>query len=81
MREVENQEIVIIGAGPAGLGLANKLTRPYVLLESEDMPGGLMRSKNLSGYVFDWAGHIFFTNFPRIREWVLELMGENFHFH
>ncbi len=73
------EKIVIAGAGPAGLGLANKLKKPFTLLEAEDIPGGLMRSKNLSGYIFDWAGHIFFTQFQRIKSWVETMMQDNFH--
>lgn len=79
MTRNSTENIVIAGAGPAGLGLANKLNKPFTLLEAEDLPGGLMRSKNVSGYTFDWAGHIFFTQFQRIKSWVETLMQDNFH--
>ncbi len=73
----EHHDIIIIGAGPAGLAAANKLHRDCILLESEDRPGGLMRSKVINGYTFDWAGHIFFTSIPRIQAWVQSLLPDN----
>jgi len=79
MAEQSENELIIVGSGPAGLGVANHIKIPFRILEAEDQPGGLMRSKNLSGYIFDWAGHIFFTGIDRIRDWVLEMLGENFH--
>jgi len=79
MSRNSNDNIVIVGAGPAGLGLAAKLKQPFSLLEAGEIPGGLMRSKNVSGYTFDWAGHIFFTNIERVKTWVLDLMQDNFH--
>lgn len=75
------RDIVIIGAGPAGLAAANHLTRDYIVFESEQRPGGLMRSKIVNDYVFDWAGHIFFTSIPRISEWVNRLLDGNIIHH
>ncbi len=73
----EQHDIIIIGAGPAGLAVANKLRRDFILIESGDRPGGLMRSKVVNGYTFDWAGHIFFTSIPRIQSWVRTLLADN----
>ncbi|MBN1355002.1 NAD(P)-binding protein [bacterium] len=72
-------DVVIVGAGPAGLGIASHIKRPFLILEKENRPGGLMRSKMIDGFTFDWAGHIFFTGIDRIRTWVEHLMGGNFH--
>ena len=74
-----SDQIVIVGAGPAGLGVASRLKRDFCVLEKENVPGGLMRSKVVNGYTFDWAGHIFFTKISRIRDWVCELLHDNFH--
>ena len=70
---------IVVGAGPAGLGFANHYQGDCLILEAENRPGGLMRSKVISGYTFDWAGHIFFTQIKRIREWVESLLQDNFH--
>ncbi len=71
------EKVVIIGAGPAGLAAANHLNKEFVLIEKEAVPGGLMRSKQISGYTFDWAGHIFFTKIQRILHWVESLLSDN----
>ncbi len=75
----DTDTVVVVGSGPAGLGFANHIQKDFILFEAEDQPGGLMRSKSINGYIFDWAGHIFFTNIPRIRSWVETLLNENLH--
>ncbi len=51
--------IVILGAGLAGLSTAYHLGEtPHVLLEAEDEPGGLCRSRTQDGFVFDQTGHL-----------------------
>jgi UDP-galactopyranose mutase len=56
--------ITIVGAGLAGLSAAYHLEKPYTLLEQENTVGGLCRSIDLDGYVFDYAPHILFTRNP-----------------
>ncbi len=74
------KDIVIIGSGPAGLGCAYHLEdSDYILLEKEDKPGGLMRSKLIDGFTFDLAGHIFFTKIPYIKAFLEELLKDNYH--
>jgi len=75
----ESKPVVIVGAGPAGLGVARELSSDLLILEAEKSPGGLMKSKTINGYVFDWAGHIFFTKFQRIKELIESLQKDNFH--
>ncbi|MBN1297269.1 NAD(P)-binding protein, partial [bacterium] len=75
----ETNPVIIVGAGPAGLGVARNLNRHCMIVEAESVPGGLMRSKQIDGYVFDWAGHIFFTRIQRINDLVSGLMQANFH--
>ncbi len=74
-------DTVIVGAGPAGLSIANHLERDFIVLEQAESPGGLMRSKTINGYIFDYAGHIFFTRIPRILEAVEKLLGDNLAWH
>jgi UDP-galactopyranose mutase len=76
---VQTIDTIIVGAGPAGLGVANHLDRPFLIMEKENQPGGLMRSRHMDGFTFDWAGHIFFTKIDRIARWVESLLKDNFH--
>ncbi len=59
--------IVILGGGLAGLATAHSLgDRPHVVLEAEDVPGGLCRSRNVEGFLFDYTGHLLHLRDPRI---------------
>ncbi|MGA8745533.1 MAG: FAD-dependent oxidoreductase [Solirubrobacterales bacterium] len=60
-------DIVIIGAGPAGLSAAieaERQGRDAVLLEAEETPGGLTRSFEQDGYTFDCSGHLLHLSDP-----------------
>lgn len=51
---------LILGAGPAGLTVANQLQRKgisdYIVLEKEKTAGGLCRSLDVDGSPFDIGG-------------------------
>ncbi len=64
------KEIVILGAGPAGLGAALALGREATLLEGTTDVAGLSRSVVLDGAVFDLGGHSFHTPHPAVRDLV-----------
>ncbi len=60
-------DLVIIGAGPAGLSAAIAAERAgldAVLLEATDTPGGLTRSLEKDGYTFDCSGHLLHLSDP-----------------
>ncbi|MGH4009834.1 MAG: NAD(P)/FAD-dependent oxidoreductase [Pseudonocardiaceae bacterium] len=62
-------EVVIIGAGPAGLTAAYELIRnkvPATVLEADDVIGGISRTVERDGWRFDIGGHRFFTKVPRV---------------
>ena len=65
-------EIVIIGAGPAGLTAAYQLAkarrhaRPS--LEADDVVGGISRTVERDGWRFDIGGHRFFTKVPEVED-------------
>jgi protoporphyrinogen oxidase len=63
-------DVVIIGAGPAGLGAALALQEKAVVLERRSDAGGLCQTVSLDGAVFDLGGHSFHTPHPEIRELV-----------
>jgi protoporphyrinogen oxidase len=51
--------IVIIGGGLAGMSTAYHLGDvPHVILEAEETPGGLCRTREVEGFLFDYTGHL-----------------------
>jgi len=63
MRDADKR-VVIIGAGPAGLTAAYELGKAgvrAVVLEKDDVVGGLSRTLRHKGFHFDIGGHRFFT--------------------
>lgn len=62
-----NFDIVVIGAGPAGLSAAIEAQRQgksVVLLEADEEAGGLTRSFHQDGYTFDCSGHLLHLSHP-----------------
>ena len=62
-------KIVIIGAGPTGLGAAWRLHERghdnWLLFESADHPGGLATSVlDAHGFTWDLGGHVLFSHYP-----------------
>ena len=55
-----NARLLILGAGPAGLSLAHALLdrgfRDFLVLEKEEVPGGLCRSEVVDGAPLDVCG-------------------------
>jgi UDP-galactopyranose mutase len=54
--------IPILGAGLAGLSAAYHMNGEHVILEKDRRVGGLCKSVNIGGYVFDYAPHILFSS-------------------
>lgn len=75
-------EVVIVGAGPAGLTAAYELGkrgRTATVLESDDVVGGISRTVEVDGWRFDIGGHRFFTKVPAVRDlWHEILPDEDF---
>ena len=77
---VANQKrVVIIGAGPTGLSAAFHLGKESLLLEQTDTVGGWCRSVEDNGFIFDYAGHIMFSNDPYVHSMYDKLLGDNVH--
>jgi len=76
----ENQ-VVIIGAGPAGLSAAYelaKLKQHPIVLEKGDQVGGLARTESYNGFSFDMGGHRFFTKNQEVNKLWHEILGQDF---
>ncbi len=74
-------EIMVIGAGPAGLTAAYELSkhgRKATLLEADHQVGGLSRTVNYRGYRFDIGGHRFFSKLPVINDLWHEILSDDF---
>ena len=78
------KEIVIIGAGPAGLCAAHELLKSgedykVTILEETNAIGGISRTVVHNGNRMDIGGHRFFSKDERVMRWwddMLSLQGE-----
>jgi protoporphyrinogen oxidase len=62
---------LIIGAGLTGLSCAYHLQRNYLLLEKENEPGGIVRTRNRhNGFLCDGTGHWLHLRNPDMKELV-----------
>lgn len=78
-RQPSDQQIVIIGAGPAGLTAAYQLAKAgegSVVLEADDVVGGIARTVERDGWRFDIGGHRFFTKVREVRELWHEILPQ-----
>ncbi len=77
LKTKEKKDIVILGAGLAGLSTAYHLERGYSLFEKEPEAGGMARSINKDGYIFDYDGHLLHFRNEYALSLVKELLGGN----
>lgn len=72
---------LILGAGPSGLTVANKLKQTgitdFLVLEKEETAGGLCRSVDVDGAPFDiGGGHFLDVRRPKVNEFLFQFMPE-----
>ena len=65
-------EVIVLGAGPAGLGAGLALGERGLVLEQAEGPGGLSSSIEFEGAVFDFGGHSFHTPHPAVKRWMAD---------
>ncbi|HVE64907.1 MAG TPA: FAD-dependent oxidoreductase [Mycobacteriales bacterium] len=75
--------IVIIGAGPTGLGAGYRLNElgydDWVLLEANDYVGGLATSfTDENDFTWDIGGHVMFSHYDYYDKLVARLMGDEY---
>jgi protoporphyrinogen oxidase len=80
------RRIVIVGAGPCGLGCAGELDRlghrNWLILEREPWPGGLAASVvDREGFTWDLGGHVVFSHFGAFDALLEEAMGDELRRH
>jgi len=59
---------IVIGAGISGLSVGQALDGELLILEKNDVPGGLCGQYRANGFAFDYGGHYFhFQNKPAVQ--------------
>jgi protoporphyrinogen oxidase len=81
---MKNEKVVIIGAGPTGLGAAYRLHElgyeNWVLCEKSDYVGGHSSSHvDPHGFVWDEGGHVIFSHYPYFDRLVDRMLGDEVH--
>ena len=72
-------QVLVIGAGPAGLTAAYELRRKgesCIIIEADDVVGGISRTVVRNGWRFDIGGHRFFTKVPRVEAFWHEVLED-----
>jgi protoporphyrinogen oxidase len=79
-QESDAQQVVIMGAGPAGLTAAYELQKhavPVTVLEKDPhFVGGISRTVEYQGYRFDIGGHRFFSKSKEVEDLWSEVLGD-----
>ena len=73
-------QVVILGAGPAGLTAAYELSNlglGCVVLEQDSVVGGLARTVEHKGFRFDIGGHRFYTKVSLVEQIWREILGDD----
>ena len=81
MSTSQPRNVVIIGGGPAGLTAAYELSKhgvPAVVLEADNVVGGISRTVNYKDYLFDIGGHRFFSKWEEVNQVWNEILGGKF---
>ncbi|MCB0959417.1 MAG: NAD(P)-binding protein [Acidimicrobiales bacterium] len=74
-----DQQVVVIGAGPAGLTAAFQFHKHGIastILEADDMVGGISRTAQRDGWRFDIGGHRFFTKVQPVEDLWHEILPD-----
>ena len=78
--QAEKPRVICIGAGPAGLTAAYRLTAeglPVTVLERDpELVGGISRTERYKGFRFDVGGHRFFSKSKEIESLWEEILGD-----
>ena len=68
---MDDRPVIIVGAGLAGLRCAGALEQrgvPWLLLESQDAPGGRVRTDYVDGFQLDRGFQVLLTAYPQARQ-------------
>ena len=79
--KTNDKKVVVIGGGPAGLTASYQLSKAGVesiVLEKDQILGGISRTVNYNNYYFDLGGHRFFTKIKEVEDIWNEVLGDDF---
>ena len=65
---MENRDTIIIGAGLTGLSAALHSERDYLVLERDQRVGGLTRTEDIEGFLFNHTGHWLHLRNDRVKK-------------
>lgn len=75
---MKKKQVIIVGAGPAGLTAAHELLKHSrlqpVIFEKSSEIGGLSRTVDFNGNRMDIGGHRFFSKSEKVMDWWLNIM-------
>lgn len=77
---MDKYDVVIIGAGPAGLTAGYELSssnKKVLVLEKKDQVGGLAETKVFGDYRYDIGPHRFFTKNEEVYQLFLKMLGKD----
>lgn len=77
-------DFIILGGGVSGLGFAKRVSdkgKSVLVLEKEDVVGGLSRSLHHEGYYLDFCAHRFHTKNKQLLDELMNLEGLKWHTH
>jgi protoporphyrinogen oxidase len=79
----DSPRIVIVGAGPTGLGVGYRLRElgydNFLMLEARDRVGGLASSEtSANGFIYDIGGHVLFSHYEYFDRLFDTLLGDEY---
>ncbi len=78
---VVDTEVAVIGAGPAGLTAAYRLSkqgRDVIVVEADPLyVGGISRTVRYRGFMFDIGGHRFFSKSKQVEDFWTEILPDD----
>ena len=82
----DQPSVVIVGAGPCGIGAARELARlghrDWKVLERSDGAGGLAGSVvDPQGFTWDFGGHVVFSHYGEFDKLLEDVMGDDVFHH
>lgn len=69
--------ILILGGGLSGLAAAHFLQGRCTVVEAEQSPGGLCRSFEKNGFVYDIGGHVLFSKNTKVLKEIIDWLHPN----
>ncbi|KAM0312037.1 hypothetical protein ACHAPQ_012297 [Fusarium lateritium] len=77
-----NVDVLVIGAGPTGLGAAKRLQHldsvDWLIVDSNKTPGGLASTDNTpEGFLFDVGGHVIFSHYKYFDDVINEALPKS----